>query len=299
MMRDSLLTAKDIGSIVHARSLKAGDTQSMVFKDEDLPPVFDESAPKYDAADTTQSSKTRKLTKPELKALLEAKGFNGEGKVDQLRTRANEAGIPLTEITQKIVYGYVGKAKGAAQIACERGFVDLDGKLSNGAKFTMNGTLSKDLLTGVVTRNKETSVIRMLEKCDDFKNEKKQLMHIMDLIDARLILTPKCHPEIAGRGVEYAWGYSKLRFRQDFNDAIASNLKGNVIKLLDQQVLTLNRLRKFARKAREYKLTYSLLFHLSDENDGSAGKDDIEHITKVFKAHRSAMDSDYAFILKA
>ena len=72
-----------------------------------------------------------------------------------------------------------------------------------------------------------------------------------------------------------------------------------MIKSLDQQVLTLNRLRKFARKAREYKLTYSLLCHLSDENDGSAGKDDIEHITKVFKAHRSAMDSDYAFILKA
>ena len=63
MMRDSLLTAKDIGSIVHARSLKEGDTQSMVFKDEDLPPVFDDSAPKYDSVDTSQISQTRKLTK--------------------------------------------------------------------------------------------------------------------------------------------------------------------------------------------------------------------------------------------
>ena len=83
----------------------------------------------------------------------------------------------MTETAQKIVQGYVGKAKGASQIVCERGFVDLEGKLSNGAKFTMQGTSSKDLLTGVVTRNKETSVIRILEKCNDFKYEKKQLMY--------------------------------------------------------------------------------------------------------------------------
>ena len=55
-------------------------------------------------------------------------------------------------------------------------------------------------------------------------------------------------------------------------------------------------MRKFARKAREYKLTYALIFHLSDGADATAGKDDIEHITKAFKAHRSAMDADYAFI---
>ena len=139
-------------------------------------------------------------------------------------------------------------------------------------------------------------MIRIIEKYNDFKYEKKQLMYIMELIDARLILTPKCHPEIAGRGVEYAWGYGKLRFRQDFNDAIASNLKGNMIKSLDQQVLTLNRLRKFARKARKHKLTYLPLFHLSYGDNRSAGKDYIEHITKVFKSHCSAMDSDYDFI---
>ena len=120
----------------------------------------------------------------------------------------------------------------------------------------------------------------------------------MELIDARLILTPKCHPEIAGRNVEYAYGYGKLRFRHDFNDAIASNLKENVIRSLDQQVLALNRLRKFVRKARKYKLTYLLLFHLTYGDNRNAGKDDIDHITKVFKAHRSAMDSDCTFIQK-
>ena len=68
------------------------------------------------------------------------------------------------------------------------------------------------------------------------KNETTQLMFILDLLNVRLILTPKGHPEIAGRGVEYCWGYAKLRFRRDFNDAIAKNLKANVLKSLDTNV---------------------------------------------------------------
>ena len=125
------------------------------------------------------------------------------------------------------------------------------------------------------------------------------MMYILGLLHVLLILTPKCHPEIAGRGVEYAWGYSKLRFRRDFNDAIAKNIKQSVLKLLDRSVLITNRIRKFVRKAREYKLIYALIFHLADSKDTSTGKDEIEHITKAFKAHRLAMNSDYAFIANA
>ena len=99
--------------------------------------------------------------------------------------------------------------------------------------------------------------------------------------------------------MEYAWGYGKLRFRRDFNDAIAKHLNDNVRKSLATDVLTINRLRKFARKTREYKLTYALLFHMQGRGNGSAGKDEIEHITKHFKAHRSAMDADYSFILNS
>lgn len=124
-------------------------------------------------------------------------------------------------------------------------------------------------------------------------------MYIMDLLSIRLILTPTCHPEIAGHGIEYAWGYSKLNFRCDFDDAIAMHLKAKVEKSLDKSVLTLNRIRKFSRKAREYKLTYALIIHLGKGELATAGKDQIEHITKLFKAHRSAMDADYSFINNA
>ena len=69
-----------------------------------------------------------------------------------------------------------------------------------------------------------------------------------------------------------------------------------MLKSLDREVLDINRIRKFARKAREYKLTYSLMFDMADGGKEAAKKSDIEHITKVFKAHRSAMDADYGFI---
>lgn len=169
----------------------------------------------------------------------------------------------------------------------------------NGKKYSMNGKSMKDELTGVVTIDTTTSIIRVLKGCSDFKNEQTQLMYIMNLLGAYLVLTPKCHPEIAGRGVEYAWGYGKLRFRRDFNDAIAKNLNNNVRRSLAADVLTINRLRKFARKTREYKLTYSLLFYMEGGENATAGKDDIEHITKHFKAHRSALDADYGFIVNS
>ena len=106
----------------------------------------------------------------------------------------------------------------------------------------MNGKSIKDPVTEVIAMDKTTSIIRILKGCSDFKNEQTQLMYIMDLLGARLTLTPKCHPEIAVRGVEYAWGYGKLRFHRNFNDAIAKNLNNNVRRSLANDVIPINRL---------------------------------------------------------
>ena len=125
------------------------------------------------------------------------------------------------------------------------------------------------------------------------------MKYILNKLGIRLLLTPKCHPEIAGRGIEYAWGYSKLRFRFKFNNGLAKDLTKNVEKSLDTKVLTKNRVRKYARKAREYKLTYSLFSHFGSSQTATAIKSDIEYITKVFKVHRSAIDADHGFIAKS
>jgi hypothetical protein len=68
---------------------------------------------------------------------------------------------------------------------------------------------------------------------------------------------------------------------------------------LSCEVLTINRIRKFARKARDHKLTCSYLVALADGEDASAAKGRIEHLTKLFKQHRSALDANHKFIADA
>ena len=78
----------------------------------------------------------------------------------------------MTETNGKIIEGYIGNPKGAAQIAFEQGFLDDEGKLPKGTKCTMNGKSSKDTVTGVTSTDKTTSVIIMLNRYHDFKSEK-------------------------------------------------------------------------------------------------------------------------------
>ena len=117
---------------------------------------------------------TRNLTKIEIKEKLEALGINGDGNVKILRARSQEVNVPVTETKWKVIIGYVGQLKGAAQIVCEQGFVDLYGKVPGGKALTMNGSKVINPLTGVASINKETSAISMLKRCDDFKNEQIQ-----------------------------------------------------------------------------------------------------------------------------
>jgi hypothetical protein len=68
------------------------------------------------------------------------------------------------------------------------------------------------------------------------------------------------------------------------------HLEENVKMVLSMQdVLNINRTRKFARKARDYKLTYYYLIHMRTDtvmakgDDGRVTKDLIKHIVKAFK----------------
>lgn len=88
-----------------------------------------------------------------------------------MKIRAHDAGIPLTETKTNVVPGYVGKQIGAAQIAYERGFITLDRLLPNERKFTMQGTSSRNTVTGATSIDISTGVVRMLETFSDFKNE--------------------------------------------------------------------------------------------------------------------------------
>ena len=86
-----------------------------------------------------------------------------------------------------------------------------------------------------------------------------------------LILTsPRYHPELAGQGIEYCWGKAKFDFRNYINDCKAKNLPINVQKALGAMEytslggqkrlapLSVERVRKFARKARIYCILFDL-----------------------------------------
>ena len=65
-----------------------------------------------------------------------------------------------------------------------------------------------------------------------------------------LLLSPKCHPEVAGCGIEYSWGKSKMAFRRNFNDCAGKNLQDNIVKSL--ATVTMDIVWKFERKTRDY-----------------------------------------------
>lgn len=57
-MRDSVLTANDIDTLTHERMIGVGMKQAMIFLTNDLPPIFDPTAPQYDET-VPGESKTR------------------------------------------------------------------------------------------------------------------------------------------------------------------------------------------------------------------------------------------------
>ena len=101
-------------------------------------------------------------------------------------------------------------------------------------------------------------------------------------------MSPKCHPEVAGHGVEYCWGVSKLRFRRD-NDGQSRTFFLRVRNALAS--VTLRMVFKFERRARSYRRA------LSDPANNQFSL--LEKTIKLFKSHRDAGDFDGCFIRNA
>jgi len=150
---------------------------------------------------------------------------------------------------------------------------------------------------------------------------------IAEQLGARVVMTPKAHPELAGQGIEYSWGYAKLTFRKN-NTARsakekAQRLEANVLaatSTVGSHALNLERVRKFVRKARDYKVVYREHFKalqlMEEQAQAATTIDDSEaaerkkkikafekhHYVKIekqvkhLKAHRAAVDMDTKFI---
>jgi hypothetical protein len=99
--------------------------------------------------------------------------------------------------------------------------------------------------------------------------------------------SPACHPEVAGHGIEYCWGYSSTIFRS-INDCTAANLERNVAKSLSIEYLTLERIWKFSRRTRDYLRMYYKL--AQDLETNPALKDTINH--KMYEESRKKVKQE-------
>jgi hypothetical protein len=72
--------------------------------------------------------------------------------------------------------------------------------------------------------DESTSLLKILANCEDFKTETTAMHELVALLGMGMEQTPKGHPELAGRGIEYCWGKSKYEFRKH-NNSVRQTLR--------------------------------------------------------------------------
>ena len=133
----------------------------------------------------------------------------------------------------------------------------------------------------------DRSLPHVLSQQPDFLKEITALEEKLRPRGHILKMCVKCHPELAGVGIEYTWGKSKVHFRRN-NDCIARHLYANVIASLTKANIPLSTIRKYARKTRSYLRAYM--------HPDVTPHAKVEALVEVFKAHRCALDFDFKFI---
>jgi hypothetical protein len=142
--------------------------------------------------------------------------------------------------------------------------------------------------------------------CLDFINEEGMLQHIGNGLGVEVLLTPKCHAELAGESVEYIWGGAKGEYRQLSlaQKRGKDNFKASLHHCLSEEVITIERVRRYARRARQYLMAYHAVdsgqVDEQTQNDClKYGPVAVEKLIYNFKTHRCAFDFDYNFIMEA
>ena len=173
-----------------------------------------------------------------------------DARLIDLQNIAQHSGLPIKRDLPKVCQGYIGREDqevelGMIEYLYRRCFV--------------NPAATKP--------PSKTDCVKILESLTDFKNELTLLQKVGEDIGLDVKMTPICHCEIAGRGVEYSWGVSKLTFRK-INDGNSKRTREYIEKSFKE--LNIEVVRRLGRKAREYKLAYKTL--LDDQRAGDGTK---------------------------
>lgn len=215
---------------------------------------------------------------------------------------------------------YVGKAKGKKQILWERGVPAdiIDGMTDKGTSAEDDDTLEQGgiddtnypeilpgyklgtspelpLQTKIQHAISSKSMTKLLLSFDDFANEGSLLQNVVVGRGHILLFSPKCHPELAGAGIEYSWGKAKKYFRkinatagakcsvQEFHRRVTEALEG----------ISLANCRAFSRRTRRYRAVYQQVASGAVDNVSFSL---IEKMVKQHRTHRNILDQEAAFL---
>jgi hypothetical protein len=187
--------------------------------------------------------------------------------------------------------GYVGMAKGIQQVLWERGLW-VEGmvmSLTDKAK-------SKILVAHKALPQEHLLADKVLAACPDFMEEKSALA---DLIESRghiLLLSVKCHPEMAGCGIEFCWGMSKRLFRKNnqIGKLQTKDLQLKIEASLSKEVVSLKNVWEFERRTRTYMRMYRDI-GLGESTDKLSYKG-LEDQMKIYKWHRNIEETESQFL---
>ena len=146
----------------------------------------------------------KNYTNSELVSRLKNHGLvNPTGNQKKLVDQCISLGIPVKYTKELVSEGWVGKAKGALQVLFERGWINPD-KIHLYTCDCRKGDTNGDA-TGC-----NISTKRIMKLQNDFINEVTLLQFYGEKMGIVVDRTPKCHPEIARKGIEYGWAIAKI-----------------------------------------------------------------------------------------
>jgi hypothetical protein len=243
--------------------MKLNDTQSMQFEEGNYGPFYMSPAEaerrKFDIRTGRKAEKY--LKKSELIRRLKVEGISDpKGSLKQIQQKAVQLHLPIKYTYDVILEGWMGKPKGSLQILYERGWIDP----TDLSSYTLEG--KKDDM-GIL--RKETSLKLLIEMQPDFVSELTLLQFHGVKLGAIIDRSPKCHPEIAGEGIEYVWALAKLWFRrQPKSNRCSKELFHRMVDASTSpfDVCSIDKVRKCSRRARQYMLAYKAIAAISDEN---------------------------------
>lgn len=215
----------------------------------------------------------------------------------QLVQLSKDLMVPHYDEIPKVEKGWVGQPKGLLQILFETGWVD--GKKYTGKDLYKAYSLGgkKDAKGDVIPG---TNLLELMEKRDDFANEMTMMQWVGSKCGITVVMSPKCHCEIAGESIEMVWGIGKVRQRQVPLSARKDleSFRGLVRKIWSRESIGRRELRGSFRMHRSYILAYYYIHGKQTDDEKGEQEVDLTIVPDAKAALSNGSAIDYATIQK-